>query len=163
MAQNTLNPYFVSGLTEGEGSFSYWKSGGRVYPQFAIKLNIKDRPLIEKVQNFFEGIGSLYGAKARTYTLNDVVYTSGELSIFRVCQIGELMKLVWHFLDYPLEGKKAEAFKVWKEMVMIKAVNRKEDWPKLHDLAVELTKANGAKIKRPRKKNKVEKVIVGRV
>ncbi|OGL67100.1 hypothetical protein A3B21_04820 [Candidatus Uhrbacteria bacterium RIFCSPLOWO2_01_FULL_47_24] len=145
-----INPHYISGLIDGEGTFTYTKNGGRVYPYFAIKLNVKDLPLLEKIKEFF-GCGEIYHSPARTYTMNGFTYTSGELVNLKVFRMDELMKLVWHFLDYPLEGKKAEAFKIWKEMVMIKTVNRKEDWPKLHDLAEKLTLANGGKKKRPRK------------
>ena len=147
-----INPYYVTGLIDGEGSFTYTKMGGNVYPYFAIKLNIGDLRLLEKIQKFFEGAGVIYHMPSRTFRMNDVTYTGGALAMLKVFRMDELMRMVWHFSDYPLEGKKAEAFKVWKEMVMIKAVNRKEDWPKLHELAMQLTKANGAKIKRPRKK-----------
>ncbi|MDO8505318.1 MAG: LAGLIDADG family homing endonuclease [bacterium] len=146
-----INPYYVTGLIDGEGSFTYTKMGGNVYPYFAIKLNISDLPLLEKIKEFFNS-GTIYQTPAQTYTMNDRSYTSGAMSFLKIFRMDELMNLVWHFLDYPLEGKKVEAFKVWKEMVMIKAVNRKEDWPKLHELALALSKANGGKIKRPRKK-----------
>lgn len=146
-----LNPYYVSGLIDAEGTFTYTKMGGRVYPYFAIKLSVKDLPLLGKIKAFF-GCGEIYRNPPRTYTVNGVAYTSGELVTLKVFRMDELMKLVRHFLDYPLEGKKAAAFKIWKDMVMTKVVNRKEDWPKLHDLALKLTQANGGKVKRPRKK-----------
>ena len=148
-----LNPYYISGLVEGQGGFTYTKMGGNVYPYFALRLSSADLPLLEKIKGFFKA-GTIYKIEKRTYTMNNQAYTSGTMAFFKVYRMDELMKLVWHFADYPLIGKKAAAFKIWKEMVMLKAVNRKEDWPKLHELAAQLTKANGGKIKRPRKKNK---------
>ena len=133
-----LNPYFITGLLSGEGIFTYTTMGGNVYPYFALKASVADTALLEKVRGFWGGAGTIYKTPPNI--------------LLKVFRMEELMKLVWHFGDYQLEGKKAEAFKVWKEMVMIKTVNRKEDWPKLHDLAANLTKANGGKIKRPRKK-----------
>lgn len=146
-----INPYYVTGLIDGEGTFTYTKMGGNIYPYFAIKLNMGDLPLLEKVKEFFKG-GTIYQTPARTYMMNDTSYTAGAMSLLKIFRMDELMKLVWHFSDYPIEGKKAGAFKVWKEMVMIKAVNRKEDWAKLHDLAAQLSKANGGKKKRLKKK-----------
>lgn len=152
-----LNPYFVSGLIDGEGSFTYWKQGGRVYPCFAIALNKRDRPLLEKVREFFNGMGELYTAKAVSVKYADGrEYISGERVMFRVTRLAELMKIVWHFLDYPLEGQKAAAFQVWKDMVMVKAVNRPWERERLNNLAIELTQANGGKIKKPRKKAVVD-------
>ena len=133
-----LNPYYVTGLVNGEGIFTYTKMGGNVYPYFAIKGAKSDLALFEKVKMFFSS-GAIYKVTASSILL-------------KIYRMDELIQFMWHFLDYPLEGKKAEAFKVWKEMVMIKAVNRKEDWPKLHELAIALSKANGGKTKRPRKR-----------
>ena len=132
-----LNPNYITGLINGEGIFTYTTMGGNVYPYFAVKGSTADTVLLEKVRQFFGGAGAIY--KTRSTTL---------LKVFRM---GELMKLVWHFGDYPLEGKKAASFKVWKEMVMLKAVNRRSDWGRLHKLAEDLTKVNGGKKKKPRK------------
>ena len=133
-----LNPYYVTGLLNGEGIFTYTTMGGNIYPYFGFKADVVDMQLLEKVRKFFGGVGA--------------IYKTGSNAMLKVFRMEELMKLVWHFGDYPLEGKKAEAFKIWKEMVMVKTVNRKEDWPKLHDLAAILAKANGGKRKHPRKR-----------
>lgn len=152
-----VNPYYITGLVDGEGSFTYSKNtNGKVYPYFAIKLNIADLPLLEKVREFFGGMGTIYKSPPRTYRLNDSTYTSGAMANLKIFRKDELLKLVWHFLEYPLEGKKAAAFQVWKEIVMLRVVNRPWDEARITARAAELTKANGGKIKKPRKKNVVD-------
>jgi hypothetical protein len=61
----SLDPWFVTGLTEGEGCFCISFSqrhklrfGLEVRPSFSLSLNEKDRPLLKDLQTFF-GCGSL--------------------------------------------------------------------------------------------------------
>src|SRR3954471_16285575 len=56
-----LDPWFVTGLTEGEGCFcvsfairSKLRTGLEARPSFSLSLNEKDKPLLEDLQRFFE-------------------------------------------------------------------------------------------------------------
>lgn len=141
--QEKLNPYFVTGLVDGEGSFTYWRQkSGEIQPCFELKLNIGDRKLVQRVKDFFD-LGDIYFPKAT----NDVrgnngrIYKGGPMVIYRVCRIDELLCLMWHFVEYPLCGKKQYAFKIWKEIVVLKKL--RENREILITLAEALTRANG--------------------
>jgi hypothetical protein len=61
---NCLNPFFVTGLSDAEGSFVciIKRSVGhrlkwRVETVFQIGLHKKDLELLKQIQNFFGGIG----------------------------------------------------------------------------------------------------------
>ena len=56
-----LDPWFVTGLAEGEGCFCVsfsvrpkLRCGLEVRPSFSLSLNERDRPLLEDLQTFFE-------------------------------------------------------------------------------------------------------------
>lgn len=55
-----MNPWFVTGLTDGEGTFtvSIYKSKDRktewrIQPSFSIELHKKDLTLLNRIQSFF--------------------------------------------------------------------------------------------------------------
>ena len=69
-----LDPWFVSGLTEGEGCFcisfavrSKLRTGLEVRPSFSLSLNERDLELLKDLQTFF-GCGWIRESKAdRTF------------------------------------------------------------------------------------------------
>lgn len=96
-----LNPYFVSGFVDAEGSFVISiirKSKGikwAVRARFNIALHSKDLPLLRSIQTFFGGIGSIYESK------------DGKSVSFVVCKSEDLTTLIIpHFLKYPLVTQK---------------------------------------------------------
>ena len=100
-----LDPWFVTGLTEGEGCFCISLSlrpklrcGIEVRPSFSLSLNEKDLALLEDLQTFFE-CGWIRESKSdRTFK-----YESRSVS--------ELVgHVVPHFESYPLRGSKARSF-----------------------------------------------------
>jgi len=100
-----LDPWFVTGLAEGEGCFcvsfslrSKLRTGLEVRPSFALSLNQRDRTLIEDLQLFF-GCGSIRESRGdRT-----VKYESRSRRDL-------LQAIVPHFETYPLRGSKARSF-----------------------------------------------------
>lgn len=132
----SLNPWYVTGLVDGEGSFTFSRSGNHMGLYFAIRLNDQDKELLSSIQRFFGGIGHLYSVKA--FTSN-----SGKTKAacyYRVTRIDDLLKIVKHFDDYPLEGLKGQSFHVWRDMVLIKRDNyRKKHIDKLETLAQKLS------------------------
>jgi len=103
---SSLDPWFVTGLTEGEGCFcvSFSRRARlrlrlEARPSFSLSLNEKDRVLLMDLQTFF-GCGSLRESRGdRT-----VKYESRSTS--------ELLKhVVPHFERFPLQGSKARSFK----------------------------------------------------
>ena len=67
-----LNPYYVVGLVDGEGSFTVYvrhpdnithpKRRVRIEPKFFLKLIEKDKEILYSLQNFF-GCGKVYFQK----------------------------------------------------------------------------------------------------
>ena len=100
-----LDPWFVTGLAEGEGCFcisfslrSKLKTGLEVRPSFALSLNERDLRLLRDLQNYF-GCGSIRESRAdRTFK-----YESRSTSEL-------LERIVPHFREFPLRGSKRRSF-----------------------------------------------------
>ena len=100
-----LDPWFVTGLTEGEGCFcvsfsirSKLRMGIEVRPSFALALNERDRMLLEDLQIFF-GCGAIRESRGdRTFKYES--RSTAEL----------LDHVVPHFEAYPLRGDKRRSF-----------------------------------------------------
>jgi hypothetical protein len=96
-----LNPNFVSGFVDAEGSFVISitrKSKGikwAVRARFNIHLHSKDLPLLRRIQTFFGGIGYIYESKDGK-SVSFVVLKSEDL----------LTVIIPHFLKYPLITQK---------------------------------------------------------
>nr|YP_010727786.1 homing endonuclease [Leptographium wingfieldii]WDZ67423.1 homing endonuclease [Leptographium wingfieldii]WDZ67470.1 homing endonuclease [Leptographium wingfieldii]WDZ67517.1 homing endonuclease [Leptographium wingfieldii]WDZ67563.1 homing endonuclease [Leptographium wingfieldii]WDZ67609.1 homing endonuclease [Leptographium wingfieldii] len=61
-----LNPWFITGFVDAEGSFSIsvikdprYKAGYRVEAIFSISLHKKDLAILEQIQSFFDGAGKI--------------------------------------------------------------------------------------------------------
>nr|ATI20217.1 LAGLIDADG endonuclease [Juglanconis oblonga] len=96
--KNYLNPYYVPGFADAEGSFilSIYKNNKKselswsVLPKFAINLHLKDKGLLENIQSFF-GVGRL----SVDYSNNKVQYS--------VNSAKDLVNVIIpHFERYPL-------------------------------------------------------------
>lgn len=124
-----LNPYYVTGLAECAGSFTYSRGKGSITLYFGIKSSTKDLPLLLKIKENF-GVGKVYrggrGVKQWAH--------------YRVNKLGDLIKIVAHFEHYPLQGIKQHAFTTWQQMVACKRRKLPKDKEKCHVLAIELSK-----------------------
>lgn len=96
---NNLNPYYVTGFTDGEGCFlinikpfSKMKTGYSVELVFKIALHLNDKLLLEKIKSFF-GVGTI------------TVRTDGYIQ-YRVSSLKELELIINHFDNYPLITQK---------------------------------------------------------
>jgi hypothetical protein len=100
-----LDPWFVTGLVEGEGCFCIsfslrpkLRTGIEVRPSFALALNERDLTLLEDLQIYF-GCGSIRESRAdRTFKYES--RSTREL----------LERIVPHFEAFPLRGSKARSF-----------------------------------------------------
>jgi len=115
---NKLNPYFVTGFTDGFGCFIInirpnpkLKTGYSVELVFKINLHSKGiRTLLENIRNYYFGVGtvtvrsegSLYGDYPLVTKFND-----------RKCII------IPFFMKYQLKGAKSKYFVVLKEVVQL--------------------------------------------
>lgn len=106
-----LDPWFVSGLTEGEGCFcvafalrSKLRTGLEIRPSFSLSLNEKDLELLRDLQAFF-GCGWIRESKAdRTFK-----YEARAVHKF-------LDPIIPHFERHPLRGSKAKSFAAFRNV-----------------------------------------------
>ena len=113
-----LDPWFVTGFADGEGSFSVsiyknaeFKVGWRVLLNFSIGLNEKDQTLLQEIKNYFS-VGSIN-------------WKHGMKTIqFRVVSIENLQIIINHFDKYPLITNKWADYQLFKQIFQI--IQRKE-------------------------------------
>lgn len=122
-----LDPWYVTGFVEGEGTFTYSRNGRQMALYFAVKLPEADEPILQAIRDFFGGVGSIYFLRARAS------------AYYRVCRREQLPVIVEHFDTYPLRGSKAAAYAIWREMVVLKQRFRQPDRDALLDLAAQLS------------------------
>jgi hypothetical protein len=97
-----LNPWYVTGFCDAESCFKVVvfksktvKLGWAVRVEFAIELHLKDKALLEQIQCFFDGVGTIRNIAVR----GTVVYT--------VTKIKDIITvIVPHFLKNPLLTQK---------------------------------------------------------
>ena len=90
-----IDPWFITGFSDGEGCFSCsvlksssYKFGWEVQPIFQIKLHIRDYPLLLRIQHSLGGIGT--------------VSSNQSSCAFRVKKLSELIEFILFFFDkYP--------------------------------------------------------------
>jgi hypothetical protein len=99
-----LDPWFVTGLTEGEGCFcislavrAKLRTGLEVRPSFSLSLNQKDLRLLEDLQAFFDcgWIRESKGDRTFKYEARSIVDLTGVI--------------LPHFERFPLRGYKARS------------------------------------------------------
>ena len=108
-AKDDLNPFWVTGLCDAEGSFSMsivksktTKVGWTIQPSFSMTLHIRDLELLNSVKNFFSvGAISIYKNTAQ----------------YRVRYKEELRVVIKHFNEYPLYTSKSINFLYFCEIL----------------------------------------------
>jgi len=137
-SRGTLEPWYVTGLAEGEAVFTFSRSGGTLNPHFSLRSRSEDAALLEAVQAFFGGIGRLYGTG--TADLAQGHTRARSTPQYRVSRLVHLLAILEHFEAYPLRGHKRQAVGVWGEMVRLKARNyRRPPLDRLEELAGRLS------------------------
>ncbi len=109
-----INPWYITGLVEGEGCFSVSFSlrrklnvGIETRPSFSISMNERDLELLKEVKRYF-GCGAIrYSRQDRTYK-------------FEVRSVRDLKrKVLKHFDRFPLQGSKAGDYEKFREIVIM--------------------------------------------
>jgi len=102
-----LNPWFVTGFVDAEGSFmictsksSAYKQGWKVFLQFGIALSIKDLQLLEQIKSYF-GVGNIRVHKTSCF--------------YTVASIKDLEKIINHFDNYSLISQKWSDYQLFKK------------------------------------------------
>ena len=137
-----LDPWYVTGLCDGEAAFTYHHENGNFCVAFGFKQRADNKELVESVRAFFNYIGNVYYAKGAAPTKNSG--NTNPSAYFRVSRTGELSEIINHFDKYPLQSKKKlEAYRIWREMAIHKADNyRAVDYDKMRVLAERLSATN---------------------
>ena len=121
-----IPPWYVTGFAEGAGSFTFGRSGKQLLLVFAVRFPESNRPLLESIRRFFRA-GRIYGAGPGCY--------------YRINRPTELLRVVDHFDRHPLRGEKQTAYRIWREMVYLRATHHGSRPPKrLDDLARKLSR-----------------------
>lgn len=119
-----LNPYYIAGFIDGEGSFSVsigkhktLKRGLEVRPEFEIELRADDREILERILVTI-GCGHIYDLSYERYGWYPHVK-------YKITNNKDLVEFLFPFLDNcPLQAKKKEAYKRFKQIVLM--ISRKE-------------------------------------
>lgn len=105
--ESKLNPWFITGFTDGEGSFiltiikdNKYKLGWRAACRFVISLNKKDLKLLDNIKEYF-GVGNVF-------------LMGKDSSQYRVESLNGLAIIINHFEKYPLITKKQADFALFK-------------------------------------------------
>lgn len=118
-----LSPQYVVGFVDGEGSFSVsigkhmtLKRKYEVRPEFEIELRADDREIIERICATL-GCGRIYDLSYERYGWYPHVK-------YKITSTQDMKRYLFPFLErYPLQAKKAEAYRLFKkivEMMLIK-------------------------------------------
>lgn len=138
--QSDLNPWYVTGICEIAGSFTYSRTMRNFAFYFAVKLPESQKDLLRKIRDFF-GTGSIYEVRPTSGSVNSALY-------YRVTGIDQLASVIEHFDTYPVQGRNSARYSIWKEMVSIKQryPRRKklsqEDFNRLDELAQRLSQSS---------------------
>lgn len=113
--QERLNPYWLTGFTDGEGCFSIsifknntLKSGYQVFPEFVLTQGAKSLDALRMIKNFFE-CGKIYENKR---------YDNHRESLYRYCVRNKtdlLEKICPFFDEFPLQTAKQKDFELFKQ------------------------------------------------
>ena len=108
-AKEKINPWFVTGFVDGEGSFHVsvrknpnYKLDWRVESQFKLTQHERDKALLEEIKNYIR-VGQIYFNKKN----NAVIYT--------VTSKRDLGIIIKFFRQYKLQTKKRADFQLWMQ------------------------------------------------
>jgi NADH-ubiquinone oxidoreductase chain 4 len=106
--ETAMRPYFVTGFTDGEGSFvvTLIKSpsspvGYKIQLSYRIGLHNKDLALLESIKKFFKGLGGISSTK--------------NTAVYYISSIKDLEVVVNHFDKYPLITNKLADYMLFKQ------------------------------------------------
>ena len=114
-----LNPWYITGITDAEGTFSFSvvnnkasKLGWTTKVIFSIGVHQKDLVILEGLKSYF-GVGNIYLEKERNVARYSVETSKNLIEV-----------IIPHFNEYPLITQKQADFLLFKEAV--KKIYRKE-------------------------------------
>src|SRR4051794_12482322 len=127
--RGSLDPWYVTGLAESAGSFTFNRTANNITLVFSVKVSERDRELLEELQSFF-GVGAIYGVRA------------SRSALFKTPRNDGLLVVEEHSPSYPLRTSKRTAGETGREMVALKPESsRRPPMEKLNALAEQLSAA----------------------
>ncbi len=147
-----LDPYWVSGFSEGDSSFyAHIYNGKHVRATYIIELHSKETSLLYKLKEFFGGIGNVN------------VYPTRSIARYYVTGASDLVNhILPHFSKFQLAGSKLPNFIIWSKILIIiesKAHLTSEGLDQIKELKLSLFEVHPRK-KYPGKINK--KTVFGK-
>jgi hypothetical protein len=137
-----LEAWYVTGFVEGEGAFTYSRSGKQLALYFGLKLTRDDSAILEDIRDYFGGVGRIYDVAPRAARTANSGFTK-PARYYRVTRLNELPRIINHFDAHPLRGLKAASYALWREMVLLKKSSfRKPPMERLNELAAHLSAAS---------------------
>ena len=114
-----LNPHYVAGFVDGEGSFSIsigkdvkYKRGVQVRAEFEIELRADDQKILERILVTI-GCGRIYDCSYDRYGW----YPHSK---YKITGAQDMIDYLFPFFDkYKLQAKKASVYTLFKEIVLI--------------------------------------------
>jgi hypothetical protein len=122
--EEKLDPHYVAGFIDGEGSFSVsvgkhktLKRRLEIRPEFEIELRADDRKILERICVTI-GAGRIYDLSYERYGWYPHVK-------YKIGGRKDMVQHLFPFLDkHPLQAKKKHAYKLFKQIVLM--MERKE-------------------------------------
>ncbi|KKQ53269.1 MAG: putative maturase [Microgenomates group bacterium GW2011_GWC1_38_12] len=119
ICREKLDPNYVAGFIDGEGSFSVsigkhktLKRGFEIRPEFEIELRDDDREILERILVTI-GCGKIYDCSYERYGW----FPHAK---YKVTSSKTMRDVLFPFLDsHPLQAKKAGSYKIFKEIVLM--------------------------------------------
>ena len=119
ICREKLNPYYVIGFIDGEGSFSIsigknseYRRGVQVRAEFEIELRADDQEILERVLITI-GCGKIYDCSYDRYGWYPHVK-------YKITGADDMKNYLFPFLDkYNLQAKKGEVYKLFKQIVLM--------------------------------------------
>ena len=116
-AKEKINPWFITGFTDGEGNFSISVTknnkssiGFKVALFFSIGIHVKDKSLLQKIKNLLS-VGTIYKLGEQYIQLKGF-------------SVKDLNIIINHFDKFPLKTKKRLEYELWKQVFNI--IKKKE-------------------------------------
>ena len=114
-----LNPHYVAGFVDGEGSFSIsigkdadYKRGVQVRAEFEIELRADDQEILERILVTI-GCGRIYDCSYDRYGW----YPHSK---YKITGSQDMIKYLFPFFDkYRLQAKKAKVYELFKKIVLM--------------------------------------------
>nr|YP_009663700.1 hypothetical protein [Dactylella tenuis]QCW06838.1 hypothetical protein [Dactylella tenuis] len=105
-----LNPYWVTGFSDGDSSFyiSHKIKRSSIQATFKINLHEKEGPLLLRIKSFFGEVGNIN------------TYAQGNSKCYIITKRSDLTNIiVHHFNKYPLVGNKLSSFNTWSNIITL--------------------------------------------